>query len=49
MLTTEIETFGIKVASIIGLIDDRICQTKSFKDCFSDLLNSLTSFLILDT
>lgn len=48
MLTTEIDTLGIKVALIIGLMRNHICQTKSFKTCISNSLNSLIPLLIID-
>lgn len=35
MLSAETDTLGIKVALIIGLMDNHICQTKSFKDWIS--------------
>lgn len=39
MLTAETDTLGIKVALIIGLMDNDICQTKIFKDCISDSIH----------
>lgn len=47
-LTAEIDTLGINMPLIIGLMNNHRCQTKSFKTCISDSLNSLLPLLIID-